>query len=55
MKRQYFGTDGIRGRANAEPLTPETLTRIGQAIGLQFLKDDRVHRVVIGKDTRVSG
>ena len=55
MKRQFFGTDGIRGRANAEPFTPEILTRIGQAIGLQFQKDDRVHRVVIGKDTRVSG
>lgn len=55
MTRQYFGTDGIRGRANAEPLTPQTLTRIGQAIGHQFVKDDRIHRVVIGKDTRVSG
>ncbi|MEB3702925.1 Phosphoglucosamine mutase [Candidatus Bealeia paramacronuclearis] len=55
MTRKYFGTDGIRGRANAEPFTPETLTRIAQAIGLQFLKDNGHHRVVIGKDTRVSG
>ena len=56
MSRKYFGTDGIRGRANAEPLTPSTITRLAQAIGLQFLKDNnRHHRVLIGKDTRLSG
>ncbi len=53
--RKLFGTDGIRGQANLEPLTPHTLTRLGQAIGLQFMRGDHRHRVVIGKDTRLSG
>jgi phosphoglucosamine mutase len=53
--RKLFGTDGIRGQANLEPLTPHTLTRLGQAIGLQFMRGDHCHRVVIGKDTRLSG
>ncbi|MBA3814267.1 MAG: phosphoglucosamine mutase [Alphaproteobacteria bacterium] len=53
--RKLFGTDGIRGQANSEPLTPQTLTRLGQAIGLQFMYGDHRHRVVIGKDTRLSG
>ena len=53
--RKLFGTDGIRGRANVEPLTPYVLTRLGQAIGLYFMRGDHRHRVVIGKDTRLSG
>lgn len=53
--RKFFGTDGIRGQANVEPLTPQTLTRLGQAIGLHFMRGDHRHRVVIGKDTRLSG
>ena len=53
--RKYFGTDGIRGQANQEPLTPHTLTRIGQAIGHHFMRGDHRHKVVIGKDTRLSG
>jgi len=53
--RKFFGTDGIRGLANAEPLTPPTLTRLGQAIGLHFMNNSPPHRVVIGKDTRLSG
>lgn len=53
--RKFFGTDGIRGQANIEPLTPQTLTRLGQAIGLHFMRGDHRHRVVIGKDTRLSG
>ena len=53
--RKYFGTDGIRGQANVEPLTPHTLARLGQAIGLYFMRGDHRHRVVIGKDTRLSG
>jgi phosphoglucosamine mutase len=52
--RKFFGTDGIRGQANIEPLTPHTLTRLGQAIGLHFMRGDHRHRVVIGKDTRLS-
>src|SRR6202453_736443 len=55
MARKYFGTDGIRGRANGV-ITPELALKVGQASGLVFrrVRDDR-HRVVIGKDTRLSG
>jgi phosphoglucosamine mutase len=53
--RKLFGTDGIRGRANVDPLTPYILTRLGQAIGLYFMRGNHRHRVVIGKDTRLSG
>ncbi len=53
--RKLFGTDGIRGQANVTPLTPDILTRLGQAIGLCFMRGDHRHRVVIGKDTRLSG
>jgi phosphoglucosamine mutase len=52
--RQYFGTDGIRGRANST-ITPELAMRVGQAAGLVFNRGDYRHRVVIGKDTRLSG
>ena len=52
--RTLFGTDGIRGRANVEPFTPDVLTRLGQAIGLHFMRGDYRHRVLIGKDTRLS-
>src|SRR5690606_28938131 len=51
---KYFGTDGIRGRANAT-ITPELALKVGQAAGLVFLRGDHRHRVVIGKDTRLSG
>src|SRR5437016_13523507 len=54
MVRKYFGTDGIRGRANAT-ITPELALRVGQAAGLVFQRGDHRHRVVIGKDTRLSG
>ncbi|KMO10616.1 phosphoglucosamine mutase [Methylobacterium platani] len=52
--RKYFGTDGIRGRANGV-ITPELALKVGQAAGLVFLRGDHRHRVVIGKDTRLSG
>jgi phosphoglucosamine mutase len=52
--RKYFGTDGIRGRANGT-ITPELSLRVGQAAGLLFQRGDYRHRVVIGKDTRLSG
>ena len=55
MARRYFGTDGIRGRANAEKLTAATAMKVGQAAGKHFLRGDHKHRVVIGKDTRLSG
>ncbi len=55
MARKYFGTDGIRGLTNTHPLTAEMAMRVGQAAGKHFLRGDHRHRVVIGKDTRLSG
>ena len=54
MARKYFGTDGIRGRANGV-ITPELALKTGQATGLIFRRGEHRHRVVIGKDTRLSG
>ncbi len=54
MPRKYFGTDGIRGRANGI-ITADLALRVGQAAGLAFRRGDHRHRVVIGKDTRLSG
>jgi phosphoglucosamine mutase len=55
-ERRYFGTDGIRGRANSHPMTPEVALRVGLAAGRLFMSsDDRRHLAVIGKDTRLSG
>jgi phosphoglucosamine mutase len=54
MTRRYFGTDGIRGRAN-RVITPELALRVGQAAGLVFRNGEHRHRVLIGKDTRLSG
>src|SRR5271163_2928120 len=54
MARKYFGTDGIRGRANGK-ITPELALKVGQAAGLAFQRGEHRHRVVIGKDTRLSG
>ena len=55
MSRKYFGTDGIRGTANAEPMTAEVALRVGRAAGRHFIRGDHRHRAVIGKDTRLSG
>ncbi|MEO8455475.1 MAG: phosphoglucosamine mutase [Sphingomicrobium sp.] len=55
MTRKFFGTDGIRGLTNAEPMTAQTALRVGMAAGAHFLRGDHRHRVVIGKDTRLSG
>ena len=55
MGRQYFGTDGIRGRTNAGAMTADMAMRVGQAAGKRFLRGAHRHRVVIGKDTRLSG
>ena len=55
MEREYFGTDGIRGTANTWPMTAEIAVRAGMAAGLQFTRGDYRHRVVVGKDTRLSG
>lgn len=54
MKKAYFGTDGIRGKANIV-ITPELALKVGQAAGLVFKRGAHRHRVVIGKDTRLSG
>ena len=53
--RTLFGTDGIRGIANQEPMTAETAMRVGAAAGGLFVRGDHRHRVIIGKDTRLSG
>ncbi|PHQ68690.1 MAG: phosphoglucosamine mutase [Paracoccus sp.] len=56
MSRKLFGTDGVRGRANSHPMTAEMALRLGAAAGRFFRRDGRNrHRVVIGKDTRLSG
>jgi phosphoglucosamine mutase len=55
MNRKLFGTDGIRGRANLFPVTPEVAMKAGMAAGRIFTRGDHLHRVVIGKDTRLSG
>ena len=55
QSRRLFGTDGIRGKANTDPMTAGTALRLGQAAGLLFTRGTHRHRVVIGKDTRLSG
>ncbi|MBE5074399.1 phosphoglucosamine mutase [Erythrobacteraceae bacterium E2-1 Yellow Sea] len=55
MSRKFFGTDGIRGRTNQGYMTAATAMRVGQAAGAHFMRGDHRHRVVIGKDTRLSG
>ena len=56
MSRKLFGTDGVRGRANSHPMTAEMALRLGAAAGRFFRRDGQAgHRVVIGKDTRLSG
>ncbi|MBB2973540.1 phosphoglucosamine mutase [Mesorhizobium sp. RMAD-H1] len=55
MSRKYFGTDGIRGKANSSPMTPDIAMKVGMAVGLIFKKSGQGKRVVIGKDTRLSG
>ncbi|MCB0318380.1 MAG: phosphoglucosamine mutase [Bdellovibrionales bacterium] len=53
--RKYFGTDGIRARAGENPLNPETLVKIGRAIAHIFTGDGKKHKILIAKDTRLSG
>ena len=55
MTRKFFGTDGIRGRTNEGVMTAEIAMKVGQAAGTHFLRGGHRHRVVIGKDTRLSG
>lgn len=58
MKKKYFGTDGIRGRVGAEPITPDFVMKLGWAAGRVFARQQKGHRhskIIIGKDTRISG
>lgn len=55
MSERLFGTDGMRGKVNSEPMTAETALRLGMAAGMRFRRGPHKHRVVIGKDTRLSG
>jgi phosphoglucosamine mutase len=55
QQRRYFGTDGIRGLTNTPPMTAAIAMKVGQAAGRHFLRGNHTHRVVIGKDTRLSG
>ena len=54
MTRKYFGTDGVRGRVGEFPITPEFVLKLGWAVGQVFAREGR-GRVLIGKDTRISG
>ena len=53
--RKLFGTDGIRGVANLEPMTSETAMKLGRAVAHMFKRREGRHQIIIGKDTRVSG
>src|ERR1044071_10414173 len=55
MARKLFGTDGVRGQANSEPITAATALKLALATGAHFRRGDHRHRVIIGKDTRLSG
>ncbi|MES1974317.1 MAG: phosphoglucosamine mutase [Pseudomonadota bacterium] len=55
MARKYFGTDGIRGATNTSPMTAAMAMKVGMAAGAHFVRGEYKHRVVIGKDTRLSG
>ena len=55
MARKLFGTDGIRGKANTGAITPEMALKVAMATALQLKRDGHRNRVVIGKDTRLSG
>ena len=56
MSRKFFGTDGVRGRANSHPMTADFCLKLGAAAGSFFRRANKQsHRVVIGKDTRLSG
>ena len=55
IKKKLFGTDGVRGIANSDPMTSETALRLGRAVAHVFRESERRHKILIGKDTRVSG
>ena len=51
-QRKLFGTDGVRGVANGDHMTPEVALQLGRALGVHIKRSSRVHQVVVGKDTR---
>ncbi|MBL6785150.1 MAG: phosphoglucosamine mutase [Rickettsiales bacterium] len=55
MTKKYFGTDGIRGSANEGKITADKILKVGQAVGVKFQRGEHTHRVIISKDTRLSG
>ena len=55
MSERFFGTDGLRGTVNTYPMTAEVALRLGLAAGIRFRSGPHRHKVVIGKDTRLSG
>jgi phosphoglucosamine mutase len=55
VQKKYFGTDGIRGEANRSPMTVEMATRLGRAVALTFSRERHRARILVGKDTRLSG
>ncbi|MBO4335200.1 MAG: phosphoglucosamine mutase, partial [Desulfovibrio sp.] len=55
MAERFFGTDGLRGTVNKKPMTADIALRLGIAAGIRFRQGENGHRVVIGKDTRLSG
>src|SRR5690242_19398165 len=55
QQRQIFGTDGVRGVANGQHMTPEFALQLGRALGALIRQSSRTHQVVIGNDTRLSG
>ena len=55
MEKKYFGTDGIRGKVGQSPITPDWCVRLGWAIGRYFLDSSNEAKILIGKDTRISG
>ena len=55
MEKRLFGTDGLRGKVNVFPMTPDVVMRLGLAAGRHFRSSERLHKVLIGKDTRLSG
>ena len=55
MSRRYFGTDGIRGTVGMTPITPDFMLRLGHAVGIVLRRSVARPKVIIGKDTRISG
>ena len=55
MEKKFFGTDGIRGKVGQSPITPDWCVRLGWAIGRYFLDNSNEAKILIGKDTRISG